>query len=200
MQQRAGRHFTTEDYFAIEESSEIKHEYFDGEVFAMAGASLRHNRITRNALLFLGGRLRGSPCETFGSDQRLRTPGGLLTYPDLLVICGPVELSRVDRLDTVLNPAVIVEVMSRSTRDYDRGQKSRLYREIPTLVDYLLVEQSHAYVEHLSFINAAAERAADDSWARQIYEGLGQVVPIVSLRVDLPLKEIYEGVDLAPTG
>jgi Uma2 family endonuclease len=199
MRRHAERHYTVEDYFAIEEGSEIKHEYFDGEVFAMAGASLRHNRITRNVLLSLGGRLRGSLCETFGSDPRLRTPAGLLTYPDVMVICGPVELSREDRLDTVLNPIVIVEVLSDSTRDYDRGQKPRLYREIPTLLDYVLVEQSRVYVEHLSLKSAAADRSADDSWTRRIHEDIGQVVSIASLTVDLPLEEIYEGVDLTPT-
>jgi len=199
MQRHAERHYTIEDYFAIEEGSEIKHEYFDGEVFAMAGASLRHNRIVRNVLLSVGGRLRGSPCETFGSDQRLRTPAGLLTYPDVMVICGPVELSRDDRLDTVLNPIVIVEVLSESTRDYDRGQKSGLYRETPTLLDYIMVEQSRVYVEHLSLKSAAADRGADDSWPRRIYEDLEQVISIVSPKVDLPLEEIYEGVDLTPT-
>src|ERR1700683_47405 len=199
MQRHAERHYTIEDYFAVEEDSDIKHEYFDGEVFAMAGASLRHNRIARNVLLALGGRLRGSPCETFGSDQRLRTPAGLLTYPDVMVICGPVELSGVDRLDTVLNPIVIVEVLSESTRDYDRGQKSRLYREIPTLLDYVLVEQSRVNVEHLSLKSEAADRAADDSWIAKIYEDPGQGISLKSLRVDLPLGEIYEGVDLTPT-
>jgi len=195
MRRRAERHCTVEDYFAIEETSEIRHEYLDGEVFAMAGASLRHNRIARNLLLSIGGRLRGSPFETFGSDQRLRTPRGLLTYPDLMVICGPVELSRDDRLDTVLNPILIVEVLSDSTRDYDRGQKSILYRDIPTLHDYLLVEQSRVQVEHLSLKAADAERAMDDSWTRQIYGDMSQAISLVSLKATLPLEEIYESID-----
>jgi Uma2 family endonuclease len=199
MQRHAERHYTIEDYFAIEEGSEIKHEYFDGEVFAMAGASLRHNLITGNVFASLRTRIAGSSCRAFGSDLRLRTPGGLLTYPGVSVICGRVELSRVDRLDTVLNPIVIVEVLSESTRDYDRGQKSRLYREIPTLLDYVLVEQSRVYVEHLSLKSAAADRATDDSWTRRIYEDMGQVASIASLSVDLPLGEIYEWVDLTLT-
>jgi Uma2 family endonuclease len=89
--------------------------------------------------------------------------------------------------------------LSESTRDYDRGQKSRLYREIPTLLDYVLVEQSRVYVEHLSLKSAASDRAADDSWTRRICEDMGQAASIASLRADLSLGEIYGGVDLAPT-
>jgi Uma2 family endonuclease len=100
MQRHAERQYTIEDYFGIEEASEIKHEYFDGEVFARAGASLRHNLITGNVFASLRMRIAGSPCRAFGSDLRLRTPGGLLTYPGFSVICGPVELSRDDRLQS----------------------------------------------------------------------------------------------------
>ena len=195
MQRRAGRHYTIEDYFAIEESSPIKHEYFDGEVFAMAGASLRHNLITGNVFGTLRTRLEGSSCQAFVSDLRLRTPGGLLTYPDVMAICDKVALSPIDRLDTVLNPALIVEVLSDSTRDYDRGEKFRLYGEIPSLREYLLVEQAKMLVERYS----ASGRAGDswrDRWQLKEYTALDERVELLSVGVHLLMNEIYAGVNL----
>src|SRR5205085_5629094 len=148
MRPHAERHYNVEEYFAIEESSAIRHEFYGGEIFAMAGASLRHNRLVGNVYATLRTRLEGSPCEAFSHDLRVRTPGGLYTYPDVLVICGGIELSTDDRLDTVLNPTMLVEVLSDSTRDYDRGGKFALYRELPSLREYLLIEQTTVLVEH----------------------------------------------------
>jgi Uma2 family endonuclease len=195
MRPHAERHYTVEEYLAIEESSAVRHEFYDGEIFAMAGASLRHNRIAGNIYATLRARLEGSACEVFASDLRGRTPGGLYTYPDVLVVCGGVELSADDRLDTVLNPTVIVEVLSESTRDYDRS-KFALYRALLTLREYVLVEQESVLVElftnPLCFSPSAGGRA---EWARREYGDLQERLSLCSLGVELSLAEIYANVE-----
>lgn len=139
-------HYTLDDYFAVEEGSPLKHEYWRGSILAMAGGTIGHNRIVRNVLVALATRLRGGPCEPFGSDMRVATPGGLYTYPDVVVVCGPTQLARGD---TLKNPALLVEVLSPSTRDYDRGDKLALYQEIASLREVLFVEPDDASVERL---------------------------------------------------
>ena len=136
----AQRHYSLDDYFSIEEMSDVRHEYFDGDIFAMAGGSLNHNRIVLNVAEAFRSALRGGDCEAFATDMRLKTASGLYTYPDVMVICGRIQLTD-DAPETVTNPVVIVEVLSPSTRDYDSGAKLDHYRSIPTLRDYLLVEQ-----------------------------------------------------------
>jgi Uma2 family endonuclease len=191
MSRQVERHYTIEDYFTIEESSAIKHEYFGGEIFAMAGASLRHNRITGNVYAALRARLQGSNCEAFGGDLRVRTPGGLYTYPDMLVVCGEVQLSG-ERLETVMNPALIVEVLSDSTKDYDRGQKFEMYKNIASLREYLLIEQNVILVER----HFRANDAAPEKWQRQLYDPLVAQITLDALGVTLSLAEIYERVGL----
>jgi Uma2 family endonuclease len=192
MSRQAERHYTVEDYFAIEESSTVKHEYFGGEIFAMAGASLRHNRITGNVYATLRRRLEGADCEAFSSDLRVRTPGGLYTYPDVLVVCGEVELSD-DRLETVTNPALIVEVLSESTKDYDRGQKFEMYQTLPSLREYVMIEQARASVEQ--FVREG-DGAGGSLWTRRAYTDAGERVELVSLGVTLTLDEMYARVSL----
>jgi Uma2 family endonuclease len=194
-----GRHYTLEDYFAVEESSPIKYEYFDGEILAIASASLRHNRIVGNLIAALYTGLRGRACEVFGSSVRVRTPGGLLTYPDVMAICGSVELSKVDRLDTALNPTVIIEVLSESTKDYDRGEKSKLYCEIPTLREYVLVEQGRMSVEVLS-APAATSIKLPSLWTRTEYNDPSEIIRLESIGVDLIVSEIYARVDFTSDG
>jgi Uma2 family endonuclease len=109
------RRYTLEEYFSVEESSAVRHEFYQGQILAMPGASLRHHRITGNVFSLLRAAASGMGCEVFASDLRVRTPGGLYTYPDVMVVCGGVELSRHDRLDTVINPTAIIEVLSSST-------------------------------------------------------------------------------------
>ena len=192
MRPRAERHYTVEDYFAIEESSPIKHEFYGGEIFAMAGASLRHNRLVGNIYAALRARLHDDgACEVFGGDLRVRTPGGLYTYPDVLVVCGGVELSATDRLDTVLNPTALVEVLSDSTKDYDRGGKFALYRELPSLREYVLVEQAQMLVEH--FTNPAGGGHA--AWPRRQYTDAQARIMLSALGVELSLAEIYARLD-----
>jgi Uma2 family endonuclease len=191
MSRQAERHYTIEDYFAVEESSTTKHEYFGGEIFAMAGASVRHNRIAGNVYAALRSSLRGSNCEAFGSDLRVRTPGGLYTYPDVLVVCGGIHLSG-ERLETVTNPVMIVEVLSASTKDYDRGQKFEMYKTIASLREYLLVEQDVLLVER----HFRANDAAPDTWQRQNYDAPVAQIELDTLGITLALAEIYERVGL----
>lgn len=191
MSRQVERHYTIEDYFTIEESSTTKHEYFGGEIFAMAGASVRHNRITGNVYSALRAHLQGSSCEAFGSDLRVRTPGGLYTYPDVQVVCGEVQLSG-ERLETVTNPALIVEVLSASTKDYDRGQKFELYKTIESLHEYLLIEQDVLLVER----HFRTSDAAPDAWQRRNYDTPAAQIELDALGVTLSLAEIYERVGL----
>jgi Uma2 family endonuclease len=180
------RHYTVDDYFGIEADSPIKHEYYDGEIFAMAGASLEHNEIAANVLVTLRTALRGSECRAYGSDLRLMTPAGLFTYPDVMVICGRAE--RVPRRpDTVVNPVVLVEVLSDATRDYDRGEKLALYKTITTFKEYLLIEQAGVLVEH-------HQRGQRGAWRSRSYRRLDAAVPLSSVPLSLPLGEIYREV------
>src|SRR5258707_5063650 len=133
--QQAQRHYTVAEYFAVEAMSPVRNEYFDGEILALAGGSPNHNRISRNVLLALEPKLRDGHYESLGSDTRILTASGLYTYPDAVVICGPIILSG-DRVESITNPTALVEVLSPSTRAYDRGEKFELYRSIPTFRDY----------------------------------------------------------------
>jgi Uma2 family endonuclease len=186
------RRYTIEDYFSIEESSAIKHEFLGGDIFAMAGTSLQHNRINGNVYTALRTRLQLLDCEVFSSDLRLRTPGGLYTYPDLMVVCGNIELSPTDRLDTILNPAVIIEILSESTRNYDRGEKFRLYLQLPSLLDYMLIEQGMPLVDHYTLTTGGNQL---NRWTQRQHTALNESVALESLGIELPLSDIYTGVD-----
>jgi Uma2 family endonuclease len=183
MLQHSRRHYSEDDYFAVEASSHIKHEFYQGEIFAMAGASLAHNHLSANVLTTLRNAVRLQGCSAFGSDLRVKTPAGLFTYPDVMVVCGPIALSP-DRPDTVTNPCVIIEVLSEATRDYDRGEKFTLYQAIPTFQEYLLIEQDRVTVEHW-------QRQSTGDWTVHTYTSLDSVLSLVSLGVAIPLREIY---------
>lgn len=187
MRERPERHYTVSEYYAIEQSAEIKHEYYNGEIFAMAGASLNHNRIVRNALFALGEVLAHTECEVLGSDLRVYAPSGLYTYPDAMVICGRPALVDGAPLDTVTNPALIVEVLSDSTQDYDRGEKFTLYGSIPSLHEYWLIAQKEARVERF-------ERKADGSWRSGTFADFGGHVPVGVVGGKVPLTALYDGV------
>jgi len=184
------RRYSLEDYFGVEETSLTKHELYRGEIFAMAGASLEHNEICANVLSALRVALREGACRAFGSDLRVATPGELYTYPDVVVVCGAVDLLP-DRPDTLLNPVVLVEVLSPATRDYDRGEKFALYQEIPSLREYVLIDQDAVHVER--FV-----RGRGGTWRGTTWRRLAATVRLASIHVALPLSEIYRGVFAAP--
>ena len=142
-------YYTAEQYLELERTSEGRHEYFDGEIFALAGGSENHNLLAANMGGILYNQLRKRPCKFYPSDMRVRVvKTGLYTYPDLSIVCGTAVFDEGDP-DTLLNPQVIIEILSESTEKYDRGAKFENYRSIPTLRDYILVSQDKVLIEHL---------------------------------------------------
>lgn len=176
-----------EDYLKLEETSTDKHEFYQGQVFAMAGGTFQHARIGLNVTTELAVRLRGKPCQPMNSDLRITTPSGLNTYPDASVYCGQLELT--DHHKTLLNPVLIAEVLSPSTRSYDRGDKFHHYRSIPSLRDYLLIDSETILVEHYQRISAY-------EWNLHEYRQLTDVLNLDSIRQPLAVSVFYEGVEL----
>jgi Uma2 family endonuclease len=179
---------TPEEYLEHERRADHKSEYFHGEMFAMAGGSRRHALIITNLVRELSQKLKDRPCEVYSSDLRLRVaPTGLYTYPDVMVVCGEPEFAD-DQKDTLLNPIVIVEVLSESTRDYDRGQKFQHYRALPSLVEYLTVAQDEPHIEHYV-------RQPENRWLLAEFSGLAQSISLQSIGCILPLAEVYEKIE-----
>ena len=178
----AGRHhrFSLEEYLDFELDHEEKYEFADGAILAMAGAGLRHNAVAMNVLAALHGRLAGR-CVTLGSDQRVATPDGLHIYPDGLVVCGPMEASRYKGTATLHNPAVLVEVLSPSTRDYDLGEKLERYQAIPSLRHVLLLETDRPEVLHV--------RREAEGWSSERLVTLDDVIRL--LDVEIGLADVY---------
>src|SRR4028118_400920 len=146
MSSQAETYITPEEYLVFERQAEYKNEYFDGEIFAMVGASRKHNLITTNITRELSQQLKNKPCEVYSSDMRVRIPNAnIYTYADLTVVCGEPKFEDA-QFDTLLNPALIVEVLSKSTASYDRSQKFAFYRTIESLTDYILVAQDTIHV------------------------------------------------------
>jgi len=143
----APKYTSIDDYLLMEDESEEKHEYCQGEVFAMVDGSISHNQIVRNALSAIDGFLRDKNCQIFPSDLKIHNEANnLFTYPDLSIVCG--ELKRWNkRNDTITNPVVVIEVLSKKTKNYDRGEKFRLYRSLPTLKEYILVSSQEISIE-----------------------------------------------------
>ena len=149
--------YTIAEYLVLERESEERHEYLDGEVYLMSGESPEHGAICMNLSVIVGSQLRGTPCQAFAKDTKVRSgppprPGspmrGLFSYPDLLVVCGDLQFHDTFR-DVLLNPTLIIEVLSDSTEAFDRGEKFRRYRTwLPTLTDYLLVSQDKPLIDH----------------------------------------------------
>jgi Uma2 family endonuclease len=182
---------TPEEYLEIERRAERKSEYFQGEMFAMAGASFAHVVIVGNLGRELGNRLKTGPCGVYSSELRLRVaPNGLFTYPDVMVICGGPEFAD-DRTDTVVNPILIVEVLSESTQAYDRGKKFEQYRTLPSLREYLLVAQDAPRIEQWI-------RQPDDNWLRADASGRDASIQLASIDCVLPLAEIYDKIEWPP--
>ena len=186
-------HYISEDeYAAMEESSPIKHEYFNGRIYAMAGGSPAHNLLSHNVQGSLFARLRGKPCRGASSDQQVKIEAtGLRVYPDALIVCPPERYD--ERFPNVLlNPAVIIEVLSPSTERLDRTDKFEHYRQIAALNHYILIAQDRVYVEHL-------QRNLEDVWTRRTHYQREDTLTLADLDLEIPLDEIYDRLDL-PTG
>jgi Uma2 family endonuclease len=185
------RRFTIQEYLALEDDSLTKHEFYHGELFAMAGASIRHNDIAGNIFARLHGELRGKGCRPYGSDQRIRIQqANLYTYSDTTVICGPIARDEDDR-QAATNPRVVFEVLSKSTENYDRGKKWEFYQQLDSLREYVLVSQEEAKIERYS-------RDEGGQWRYSLTTGLDQSLELESLGVQLPLTEIYDNVTFGP--
>ncbi len=175
---------TPEEYLAVERRSETKHEYFAGEVFAMVGASKRHNLITANIIRLLGNQLVDRPCNVYPSDMRVKvTATGKYTYPDVVVACAEEKFDDEEN-DTLLNPVVIFEVLSESTEAYDRGKKFEQYQNIESLTEYLLVAQEPFRVEQYV-------RQSDREWRYSEYHTAEDVVTLGVIGCQLALKDVY---------
>ena len=177
--------YSVEEYLLSENEAVEKHEYYKGEIFAMAGAGARHNIISINIIVSLGNSLKGKSCQPYGSDMRIHIPENtLFTYPDISIICGDIINPNSDE-NSATNPSVIFEILSPSTRNYDRGVKFMLYRAIPTLKEYILIEAESIHVEQFA-INK------EGLWQLKEFSGKEDELILESLHVHLPLKNIYD--------
>jgi len=182
-------YLTPEEYLATERQAEYKSEYLAGEVFAMVGASRKHNLIAVNILAGLGQQLRDKPSEVYTSNMRLRVPAiDLYTYPDVVVACNEPKFDD-DYFDTLLNPILIVEVLSPSTASYDRTKKFGYYRKIESLAEYLLVAQDEHKIEHYV-------KQPDERWLLSDISSLEAKVELVSIQCTLNLADVYAKVEL----
>lgn len=182
--------FTPDEYLALERQSEIRHEFLDGTVYAMAGERLAHSAICFNLAGALHPPLRETNCRGFSPNMKVRAgEAGLYAYPDLAVACG--EAFFHDRHgDVLLNPTVIFEVLSRSTQTYDRGEKFERYKSIETLRDYVLVSQDRPHLEHFS-------RRADGSWSHNELDGTDAALTLDSINCGVRLADLYDRIEFA---
>lgn len=184
--------WTAEQYLELERASEIRHEFYRGEMFAMAGASLAHGMIVMNFGSELRSALRKSSCQVVSTDLRVQiSKNESYTYPDIVIVCDPPAFHD-DRSDTLLNPAVLIEVLSPSTEAYDRGLKSAQYRTVASLKEYVLVSQFEARVE-------VFRRQEGGGWLLTEAVGLEDVCKLPSLGCEVPLAEIYSKVEFSGT-
>ncbi len=179
-------HFTVQEYLAFEDASETKHEYYDGKIYDMAGSMPEHALIQMN----LGGELRQqlktTPCRVYSSELRIGVREiDLYTYPDLTIVCGELEHDPLSEM-TVLNPIVLVEVLSRSTRAYDRGDKFKFYKKIPTLQEYVLVDSERVHVEVLSRVGRR--------WEIEIHNDADAVMVLEAIKCKVSLRDVYDKV------
>lgn len=181
--------FTIEEYLAMEETATEKHEYYKGEIFAMSGAKMPHNTISGNLFIELGIRLKGKGCRPYNSDTRIHIEANtLFTYPDISIICGEPETLNNDDWN-VLNPVVIIEILSPSTKNYDRGEKFRLYRDIPKLKEYILVDSESVHIE-IFRLNES------NRWELEEYNTAEETLFIQTINEYISLGGIYAGVKL----
>lgn len=186
MSDPAARHrYSYADYLHLEEASNVKHEFFAGEIYALAGGSPDHAALAVTVAAALVAGIGDRPCRVFSSDLRVRVLAtGLATYPDVTVVCGPLERDPDDRL-TVVNPSLVAEVLSNSTEDYDRGEKLEHYKQIPSLRECLLVSHREPGIE-------IWRRRGDGPWERQA-AGRGERVRLPSLDCEIAVDDIYRG-------
>jgi Uma2 family endonuclease len=198
--------FTPDEYRVMEETAAEKHEYRNGEIIAMAGGSEVHSAIASNLLIYLGFLLRDTNFRLYNSDLRVWIPEyNCGTYTDLMIVDGQPQLNG-ERTDEILNPLVIIEVLSPSTESYDRGEKFRKYRSLPAFCEYLLVSQTEPYIEQYHKLDDSSDSVRGASrrelallqavrWQWQVYDHLDQSILLHSLNVEVPLAEVYRRIN-----
>ncbi len=182
------RNYTIEEYLDFEVNSDQRHEYINGEITQMTGGTPEHNEISSifNAILRMA--LKGKPYSIFVADQRLWIPDrNLYTYPDAMVVPRPIQLQS-GRTDTITNPLAIAEVLSKSTKSYDRDEKFAAYRAIPTFQEYVLIDQYTPHVEQYTKTNS-------QTWIFSEYNGLDSSFILTSISVEISLADLYEGIE-----
>ena len=185
--------FTEAEYLACERAAEFRSEYYRGEMFAMAGATEEHEIISTNITGLFWLAFRGRPCKAYGANMRVKvSPTGLYTYPDLSALCAEPEFLD-QQFDTLTNPQVLIEILSKSTAGYDRGTKADHYRRLPSLREHLLIEQTRPHVD-------VYRRGKGKKWEFEAFEGLDAVIELASVQVTLPLRDIYDRVVFAEIG
>jgi len=184
MQELKQIYLSAEEYFEMEEAAQYKSEYYHGEIFAMTGASVNHNLITMNTGASLHALLRNSNCVVFPSDIKVQVDEAMhYTYPDISVVCGDIEYAS-NRTDVISNPVVIIEILSKSTSDYDKGAKFTAYRNIDSLQDYILIDQYSYYVEYYHKLDKK-------EWNFKYFNKIDTSFIIESIKIELKLSDIY---------
>lgn len=194
------RLFTVDEYLAFERAADERHEYLDGAIYQMAGESLAHGRICTNVVAALHARLRDRPCDVFSKDMKVksselprprRATKGLFSYPDIVVVCDTPQFHD-EYTDILLNPTAIIEVLSGSTGDFDRGEKFRRYRtHLSSLTDYVLVAQHEPLVDHFT-------RKSDARWELVSYESIAATLHLATLNLSVELTDMYARVEFPP--
>jgi Uma2 family endonuclease len=180
-------YISPEHYLEMERASDVKHEYYKGEVYAMSGASPAHNDVAYNINRLVAPFLHGKGCKLYGSDFRIYIPANsLFTYPDFSIVCGKSETPDV-YTDNLTNPTVLIEILSKTTKDYDRGTKFNLYRSIKTLKEYILIDSTSISVEIFT-------GQGDNSWILTEFKQLSDNFFITTIGLTLQLRDIYEDV------
>ncbi|RBQ12004.1 Uma2 family endonuclease [Pedobacter miscanthi] len=181
------RRYTVEEYLEMEKESTEKHEYYQGEIFAMSGAGFNHNLIFSNVFGVIFNKLKGSKCIPFGNDMRMNIPENtLFTYPDISIYCNEIKHLNEDE-NTILHPTVIIEILSPSTKNYDRGKKFTLYKDIPSLKEYIMIDSEAVLVE-ANYINE------EKNWTLNQHIEISDTFSLVSMGFDMPLADVYERV------
>jgi Uma2 family endonuclease len=184
--------YSVEEYIELDKNSEGRYEYFDGVVVELSGASLSHNRIVRNLIRNLENQLDGSDCEVLPADMRLKVPAAFpYRYPDVVVVCGEPMIEEMQGLDLLVNPLLIIEVLSPTTEAYDRGLKFSAYQTIASFREYLLAAQDRPHV--VQYV-----RQPNDKWLRSEVAGLDGELTLETINCTLPLREIYQRVTFQP--
>jgi Uma2 family endonuclease len=178
---------TVNDYLNLERDSTVKHQFYNGEIYAMAGAHPVHNEIAVNGIVITKGQVGKGKCKVYGSDQRVKTPTGLYTYPDISIVCGKREFNN-DKPPTLLNPTVIIEVLSPTTETFDRGEKFHQYRSIQSLQAYILISSTSQRIEYFA-------RQENNLWRIDVVDTPDGLIEISAVGCTLSIADVYADVE-----